>query len=427
MVDQDLRINTKRFFIFNLPHFIRYIFGGQVLPLLLFFCCTSLLFGVILIFLIVIMMVYKFAFDILADTAKGNMKPNVRQNYLVTNAIAIKVAIIGVLTEGLLLWLKLKGHSESRLILMGVFTFITPAIYMILALTNALLMALNPLKVVKLIVTMPLSYSVFVAFWLLTTVVQEWFIISVLGEHLHQIIFLLISAFFEFGLLFLNFHIMGYIIFQKRKALNLEGIGFERIDEDNLSVQTVVINPFYQRIKRLLSEDDAEQALAMVIDLQKNGDSSSELQELYQLAMQKKLYTPTNIEIGNKVHTYLNQKKDHKAFDLVRAHIDAGKDFIEESPADINRLIHCALEKNRSEYIAHLVKDFHKKYLYHADIVPNYFLLAKALYENVATRNESKAILIGLIEKYPKDKAIAEVKAWLKGLQLMERKKDNDH
>ncbi len=371
-------------------------------------------------------MVYKFAFDILADTAKGNMKPNVRQNYLVTNVVAIKVAVIGLLTEGLLLWLRLKGYHESRLILMAVFTFVTPAIYMILALSNALLMALNPLKVLKLIVTMPLSYSGFVAFWLATSAVQEWIINPSLSHLLPDLPFVVISAFFEYGLLFLNFHIMGYIVFQNRKALNLEGIGFERIDDDHLSIQTVVINPFYERIKRLLSEDDAPQALAMVIDLQKNGDTSSELQDLYQQAMQKKLYTPTNIEVGHKVHTYLNHKKDSKAFDLVRKHIDAGKDFIEASPEDINRLIHCAVEKNRADYVVHLVKDFHKKYLYHADIVPNYFLLAKVLYEDTTTRGESKAILVGLINKYPQDNAIAEVKAWLKGLELMEKKSNKD-
>ena len=428
MVSKEGQINTKKLFIFNLHHFVKYLFGWQILPMLLMFSLTFLLLQfstLIYLFLnlIIMMMVYKLAFDVLADTARGNMSPLVRQNYLVTNAIAIKVLLIAFLLEGILMLLKYEGYDETYRIYIKVFsTFITPAIYMSLALTNSLLFALNPITVFKIIKASLPSYFLFVLFWVSTVFLHEKVINPFLLGELPVNINGIIASFVEYAFLILNFQIMGYIVFQNRKEFNLESLGFAKKEDDAISICTVVVNPIYERIKILLTDDEAQQALSMTIELKNNGDNSSELQDLYKQAMTQKLYCPSNLDIANKIHQRLRNKQISKAFNIVTEHLDADKDYVEESPADIRQLIDYAIEINKTNYIAPLLKGFHEKYPYHADIVPNYFMLAKVLYNDRDTRDKSKELLQGLISKYPKDKHMTEVKSWFKGLQLMSNK-----
>ncbi len=428
MENKPTIINTRKLFIFNLHHFIKYIFGGQVLPMIAIFAATfvfmpfsTLAFA--FIYLIVMMMVYKLAFDVLADTASGNMSPMVRENYLVTNAVAIKVAVIAVLIEVVLIFLKTKGYSiQIQLFFLAFSIFVTPAIYMSLALSNSLKVAFNPIKLFYMIKTMHISYFLFVAFWLATTLFHERIINPFIFHHLPVFINGIVSSFIEFSLLILNFHIMGYILFQNRAALDLKSIGINTVDDDEIIIDAVEVNPIHENIKRLLADDEVERALSVIIELQKDGDRSLALKELAKTAMDMKLYSPSNLDIAEKIHRRLRDGQDSKALNLVIKHLDAGKEYVETSPEDVKSLVEYAIVANKPKYIPALIKDFHKKYPYHADIVPNYFLLAKTLYNDSSTRDKSKELLNYIIEKYPNDAFISEVKSWYKGVTLMDKK-----
>ncbi|HHL32345.1 MAG TPA: hypothetical protein ENJ41_07135 [Oceanospirillales bacterium] len=420
-------IDTRKLFLFNLHHFVKYLFTGEVLPVLLLLSSVFILIPINILFfifinLITIPMVYKFAFDVLADTARGNMAPTVRQNYLVSNVIVIKVAIVALLTEGLHFWLLSQKVESSYVMAYIVFsTFLIPAIYMILALTNSLLAALNPMILFKLIKTALISYALFVGFWVLSQLVYEFVLNPFLFHYLPSFIDGMVSSFVKYALLILNFHIMGYIIFQNRNEIDLEGIGFDRVDDDQIIIEVDPINPVYERIKNIM-DDAPQQALSMVLELQKEGDHSAELQQLYHRALKRKLYSPNNVEFAKMIHDRITKKQLKRAYDDVVERLGADKDYVEEKPEDIRLLIEHAIEVNKKQYIPHLLKDFHLKYPYHADIVPNYFSLAKILYDDRNSRDKSRELLQSLVAKYPRDKYIAEVKAWLQGVDLIAKK-----
>ena len=429
MLIEDRIVDTKKLFIFNIHHFVRYVFGWQILPMLGFFSLTfvfmpfsTLLYAFLAI--VIIMMVYKLAFDVLVDTARGNMSATLRQNYLVTNAVAVKVLIVALLIKLTLIAIKYQGYNDDYRFYFVVFsTFITPAIYMSLALTNSLIVALNPINIFKVIKTTFLSYILFVVFWVLTIQLHEVVINPFLFDEIPKFINGIFSIFIEYSLLIINFQIMGYIIFQNRHAFDLVGLGFDAVHDDEIIIETAVVNPIYQRIKNLLADDEAQQALSIIVELQTNGDTSSELNDMYLQAMEMKLYSPTNLDVANKIHKWLLNQENKRAFDKVVEHIDAGKDYVEISPEDINQLIVYAVQINKTEFVKPLVSGFRDKYPYHADIVPNYFILAKVLYNNKQTRQQSKELLIELIKKNPYDKQISEVKAWLKGVELLLNKR----
>lgn len=430
MVIEDRFIDTKKIFLLNLHFFIRYIFGWQIFPILaiysiafIFLPISPLIFGFLSI--IIMMMVYKLAFDVFADMAQGDMSPNVRQNYLVTNEVAVKVLIIALLLKLALFVINQLGYNEDfRLYFIICSTFITPAIYMILALTNSLSVALNPYNIFKVIKITFISYVLFVIFWVVTIQLHEVVINPFAFESLPVFLSGIFSSFIEFAFLILNFQIMGYIVFQNRKEFDLEGMGLKKYKYDDIEtdVEIATENPIYSRIKMLLAGDEVQQALSIVVELQKEGDSSGELQELYKKAMQLRLQSPTNDDVARQVHLDIKNNKVSTAFKKIVAYLDDGHSFTEEVPEDVKPLILYLMPLNKVKYIDILLHGFHDKYPNHVDVVPNYFLLAKALYNDKASRIRSRELLIFLIEKYPNDQSINEVKAWLKGLELLLKK-----
>lgn len=425
MVIEDRIVDTNKFFLFNIHHFVRYLFGWQILPMLAVFSLSFVLlpFSTLMyafLNLIVMMMVYKLAFDVLIDTARGSMSSTLRQNYLVTNGVAVKVLAVALLIEVTLILIEQKGHSDSYKLYFMIFaTFITPAIYMSLALTNSLGVALNPINIFKIIRATFISYVFFVVFWFLTIQLHEVVINPLLFDEFPVFINGIVSLFIEYALLILNFQIMGYIIFQNRNTFDLESMGFDKVVYDEIVINKVVTNPIYERIKNLLADDEPQQALSMIVELQTSGDNSSEIQGLYKQAMQNKMHCSSSIDVANKIHRYLKQGKTKRAFDLMLEHLDSGKNYSEAAPEDIFLLVGYALQSRKTSYMAYLLKDFHVKYPNHADIVRNYFLYAKFLYIDRSTRKHSQEILQDLIHKYPHDKMMPEIKSWYKGIKLI--------
>ena len=432
MAEEEISIDTRKFFLLNLHYFIRYLFSGQVVMMLLFFSLSFILLPfstLVYLFLnlFVITMAYKFSFDVLAGTASGNMSPNLRHNYLVTNVIVLKVAIVALLIEGTLIWMKSRGYDESmRFAFIVLTTFITPAIYMSLALTNSLMVALNPISIFKIIKTTLFSYVVFVLFWSATALMHEFWINPFLFAHAPAFINGMMSIFSKYAILILNFHIMGYIIFQKRHEFGLEAMGFEKIEGDHITVNPKEKNPIHERIKYLLAHDETDQAMAMILELGKEGDHSDELQSIYQQVINKKMYDTDESNIPQRVHVNLVNKHMNKAFNLVKEVINAGEVFHEACAEDVKLLLKHAVQVNRSKYVSILIKDFDQKYPRHPDLVSNYFIYAKVLYSNKESRDECLEILTRLIENYPNDRKIPEIKAWFKGVQLMLGSKNNN-
>jgi hypothetical protein len=374
------------------------------------------------------MMAYKLAFDVLAGVAHGDMTPEIKHNYLVSNGIAVKVLVIALIIEAVLFLMEHNNFDTSqRNYFLGFSSFITPAIYMSLALTNSLVFALNPLTIHNVITKTIKSYFIFVAFWLSTIYLHELILNPFLFNHVPIFLSVVITVFIEFSLLILNFYIMGYIIHQNRYKLIF--ISPHAVDfEDGISTNSfhnveTDINPVYARVERLLSEDEIETALDIIKELYEAGDETFELKALYDEAMRlhnisdKDRYLP---EV--KIHKYLNKNNTNKAFSLLMEIFNADKEYKERHPEDIYSLAKYAKQSNKPQIVKKLIRNFNQKYPNHPHVVNNYFLLAQVMYEDKAQRKLVKGILQNLVKKHPNHGSINDVKSWLQGMKLMDKK-----
>jgi hypothetical protein len=103
--------------------------------------------------------------------------------------------------------------------------------------------------------------------------------------------------------------------------------------------------------------------------------------------------------------------------------LDSEQPFLEHSSNDIYPLLKHAVSVNKIEYVPKIILNFDEKYPKHIDNVANYFILAKVIYKVRENRGVSKSILEKLIKNFPNNPLINEVKAWHKGMNLIEKKK----
>jgi len=433
MVNNTGRVNTKLLFVFNLHYFVKYLFSWEIMPFLLMFSLAfvlmpfnPLIFAIVE--LLVLLMVYKMAFDVLADVASGHMTPTSKHNYLVSNAVGVKVALLVLLIELSKMWMDssdvAQAYSQDFVLLI---TFITPAIYMSLAITNSLPHAMNPLTLFKIIKTSYISYFIFVLFWVASIYLLKYIINPLAFNYLPAFIDGIVMTFIEYSLLLINFQIMGYILYQNRREFGLHEIaGFYPLDEHFVKVEEETkTNPYHQRVKALLADDQVELAMSMIVELQQNGDRGPELTKLYQKTLDKKLIESSPYDIAEKIHFQLEKKQIKRAFDKVVEQLELDKPYVEHSAHDIHPLLKHALNVNKIEYVPKLVENFEEKYPNHMDIVANYFILAKVIYRVRKNRGESKLLLEKLIKNYPNDPMMNQIRAWYQGMKLMEKKPTN--
>ena len=428
MVNKALCVNTKLLFVFNLHHFIKYLFSWEILPFLGIFSLAfiimpinPLIFGIVEI--IVLLMVYKMAFDVLADVASGHMTPTTKHNYLVGNSVGVKVALLVLLIELTKMWIegsdKYSAYSQDFVLLS---TFITPAIYMSLAITDSLPRAMNPMVLFKIIKTAYISYFIFVLFWVASIYLRDYIINPLAFEYLPVFISGILTSFIEYSLLLINFQIMGYILYQYRREFDLHEIaGFYPLDSDFVQVQKEKeVNPYHERVKALLLDDEVDLAISMAVELQQDGDTSLELDNLYQKAITRKTSDSSPYEVSQKIHLQLIKKQFKRAFDKVVEILELEQPYLESSADDIYPLIKHALSVNKTAYIPALVYGFDEKYPHHRDVVANYFILAKVIYRVRENRGQSKSILEKIIKKHPNDPMMNEIKAWYQGMKMIE-------
>jgi len=413
--------DSNKFFLKNLAAFFTYVNSKQVLPMVIllgggyiFTLLPSILGGIA--FFILYALAYKLAVDVLIETANGNMLPGDYQSSFEAKNILIKFILVGLIQIGLLIWLRF--FIQDPLLIIAyiiVSTFVTPAIFMVLSITNSLTSALNPIIIIKLIKPWFFTYLVFVGFWLIIEILQTY-VTEPLSAILPSVFGGIITHFIKFYMLILNFHIMGFLIYQKR-----ESFGFEAKTDDIPIINTATENPVYARIKSLIAIGNSHQARTIIDELLKDGDNSQELQKINTLLLGINTANDKALTKAEKIHQLISNNEPGNAFQIYQQMVLDEEKYIEVEAEDVTSLVQSAYQAQKYSQVISLLKFFHNKHPNHDDIVPNYFLIVQIFYRNNETKEQAKTMLEKLIKKHPNHQLIPQLKSWLKGIELLKR------
>ncbi len=426
------KTDPDKFFLKNLFYFVDYVMSQRLLIVMaaliaiggiVFIAPLSILFLPFLLIAVVL----KFSVDILLSSAEGSFDPDDISFSDAGYGIVFQFIVIGILM-GYLASKAIEINSTSlNFLVYFVFPLITPAIYMVLAYTGSLLEALNPLTIIRFIKPWFVTYVLFALFYLLTQYLQERGVVAVLSNSLSFKMMYVITVSIMIFFTFLNFHIMGFLIYQNfneqgEEIGTLEAEGGNQSSNNTTGNAPSFDNPIYNRIQSLIQSEETDEALAIIKELQKDGDDSQELQKFKQLATVAAA-NKAEAPVAQRIHDLVLKNKLGQAFSLLQEVYANKEPYLETAEKDLTLLAKHAYQSGKFPLVLKILNGFNKKYPNSQDIVPNYYLVAQILYKNPQTQAKALAILHGLIKKYPQHGMMTEIKSWTKGIELMNKKK----
>lgn len=422
---------TDKFFLKNLFSFTVYVLNPRFLIIMAVLIGLGSLFifipfVTIFLNLLVMAVSFKFAVDILLTTAAGSFEPDEVSFSENEYVIVIQIIAVGIILNYLTDYAISVNNNALTYFVIYAIQFIMPAIYMVLAYSGSIIEALNPVTLIRFIKPWFFTYAVFSLFYVLTIYLETQGILALIYNFVSIKVFYFLSAFLMLFFLFLNFHIMGFLIFQNFNQVeeNVDD-NFNDLNEtnskDNQPDSSVYDNPIYSRIQNLIESETTTEALAIINELQKDGDKSAEL-EAYKNQISKILENKVKVPLNQQIHTLIEQRKITTAFKIFeKMHLDKTP-YVEVSESDLGMLAQHAFNSEKYTLVIKLLNGFNKKYPTSNDIVPNFYLIAQVLYKNPKTKSKALIILKGLIKKYPNHALNNELKSWAKGIELMDKK-----
>jgi hypothetical protein len=336
---------------------------------------------------------YKYAFEILQETAHGKLEPPERvlqiEGSLVFQYIGLQIVLL--ITP---LIVMVKAPALGLLLLVGA-VLVQPVATMVLAMSESLVHALSPGRWLAVIARIG---------WPYLAVVGLLFVIQVsatnAGALLAQVLPLmvanpLVNAFSLWGL-FATFHLMGYLIYQYHQAL-----GFD---------PHAVVGapaPLRNRDQDLLDQAGAQiqagepaQAMALLREDMRERAVSPEVHELYRRLLRQAGDQAALIEHGRLfLHLLLLEKQERRALGLARECLDLDADFTTPEPEDGARLAERAALAGQSTLAVDLLRAAVRKHPRNPHMPAWSLRAADLMLRQPGTEAEARALLQGATER----------------------------
>lgn len=338
----------------------------------------------------------KYCFVCLEDTSQGRMEPPD-----ITSAYGEGLKLIGQLLV-IFIGIGVVVYGAYRSFGPGTAGFVAtlsvlalPAILILFGLTDHLLSALNPLKIISLISAIGLPYALLLAF-ILIMMASVGILSEVVGRMpmLANVLESMVSSYYTIVI----FHIMGYMIFQYQGKLGytareqMEGGNKVRPEREQTAIN-IDVN---------LKEGNYEVVLKLLNQAVKQfpGDDHFRKQRM------EFLLATENVEgldrYGAHYLEYLaDSNQEYELRNVYKRITRLKQDFIPESPRTRHRLAQACLDHGDFRSAIKLIKGLHKKYPDYADLSQAFRVMLEALEQlpNTEVQAEQCRALIRRLEQ----------------------------
>ncbi|HRQ64099.1 MAG TPA: hypothetical protein PKZ76_04410 [Xanthomonadaceae bacterium] len=336
---------------------------------------------------------YKYAFEILQETAHGKLEPPERVLQIEGSVVFQYIALQIVLLIGPLI-VMVKAPLLGLILLIGA-VLVQPVATMVLAMSESLGQALSPGRWLAVIARIG---------WPYLAVVGLLFVIQVsasnAGALLAQVLPLfvagpLVNVFSLWGL-FATFHLMGYLIYQYHEQL-----GF-----DPAAVAGAPA-PLRNRDQDLLDQAGAQiqagdpaQAMALLREEMRERAVSPEVHELYRRLLRQAGDHAALVEHGRLfLHLLLMEKRERRALGLARECLDLDADFTTPEPEDGARLAERAALAGQSALAVDLLRAAIRKHPRNPQMPAWSLRAADLMLRQPGMEGEARALLVGATER----------------------------
>lgn len=354
----------------------------------------------LLLWLLAWMGLYKYAYEVLANTATGDLEPpeggyNANTDFIVFKHVGLMLIML-LATASTALW---SGSAAVTWMVMLFFVFAWPAAIITLAMTESLLAALNPATWVSIMgrVGWPyLAASVFLFLMQQSEGIAN-FLLSVFLGGMPRVMGM---AAFLLGGYFLvaSFHLMGYLVYQNHEELGVE------VDEplestDALSEDARLV----AESRELVQDGRVEEAVERLGGHLRQRGGVPELHDQYRKLLKLRDDTDGLLAHGREYVTVLLHSFEdrRKALMIAEECLKLDPQFRPDDPSQIRELVELADHFGRDDLVLQLTNGFAKRYPNHRDIPVVHLAAARHLSEKRGQDEMALKVLKDLQARYP--------------------------
>lgn len=386
------------FFAFPFQPSVLAVLGGFTVLYALAFLPIPLL--SLVIWLLAWMGVYKYAYEVLANTATGDLGPPEGGYNTSTDYVAFKHVGLMLIMMIATFWVALSsGSAVMTWAVILFFVLAWPAAIITLAMTDSLIAALNPVTWVSVIGRIGWPYlaaSVFLFLMEISEKIANSLVAGLTGGA--GLIGVLIGFFVSAYFLVATFHLMGYLVYQHHEELGVE------VDEpiernDAMSEDESLV----ARSRELVQEGQIEEALGLIREHLRGKGGVPAVHDQYRKLLQLREDRDALLEHGREyvgllLHGFQDERKALRVTDECLA---MDPEFRPGDPDDIRVLVERADQFGMERVVLHLTNGFAKRYPNHRDIPAVHLLAARYLADKRGEDRMALDVLRDLQKRYP--------------------------
>lgn len=399
----------------RIPSFFAYPLKAAVLPVLAGFTVLYGLSGVIpgwpiqlLLVLLAWMGLYKYAYEVLANTASGDLEPpeggyNAETDYMVFKHVGLML-IMFITTMLTAFW---SGSAAVTWTVMIFFVVAWPAAIITLAMTESLLAALNPATWVSIMGRIGWPYLAASVFLFLMQQ-SEGIAVGLLSVFIGGMPLVMGMAGFLLGGYFLvaSFHLMGYLVYQHHEELGveveepLEPAGGQSEDERVVSES-----------RALVEDGRVEEAVERLGNHLRQSGGEPALHDQYRKLLKLREDTDRLLEHGREYITLLLRSFEdrRKALRVAEECLDIDPEFRPADGSEVRELVELADHFDLDRLVVRLSNGFAKRFPKHRDIPAVHLVAARHLSEKKGKDEMALKVLKDLQARYPEHELRGEI------------------
>lgn len=356
--------------------------------------------------------VYKYAFEVLRNSANGRTEPPVGSlnvdEAMGRRAISLQIGFVALNVLGYLLFGFVGGAIVSVLLAFGL-----PGAFMSLAMDENVLHALNPATWLQVMAR--LGWPYFVAAGLCLVINASMANAqALLLPFLPYMIALIVFYFLAHYAVVATFHLMGYLIYQYHDELGYEVVAQPQARRASDDPDQTLLDQSAELVRAGKPED----AATLLREHIRERGGSDAVHTQYRKLLRVAGNNEELLRHGREyVTTLLAQDKDKRALDIVRECGEIDPTFAPTQAADVTRLAHKAADWGLTQVAIRLLSGFHKRFPKSADIPKNYLLVAKLMHDKLGQDAEAQALLQQLKGAYPQHELMPQIEERLALIQ----------
>ncbi|MEW8524372.1 MAG: hypothetical protein AB2552_15085 [Candidatus Thiodiazotropha endolucinida] len=388
-----------------------FLYGLKPYPILFaigFSCIEFFLEPGIALTILLYAVLFKYAFEVMRRSLEGDLNPPpLNYSVLVDDYdLPVKMFFMMVFFGMLVYSVTSSVGTLLGLLLLFFGLFAYPASLMVLASTNSILSALNPFLLIAMIIRIRWPYLILTGLLMLLSQAElniSGLISSTDPNPLASLLIGIAIVYFQI----INFHMMGYVLYQSRDRLD-GGTSNRKAANGNNDTRLSLFNEF-------MDQGKAQAALSELNTLIHEYPDDMQLHKrLHNLMlMEQEIEAAGRHAASEYIPRLLEQGKDYQAAEVFIQCIMRNASVKIRSSKQLLQLAVALKGIGKGKHAIQLINGFHKSFPGSNEVVDAYILGAKICCEDLARDDLAKKLLEYVLKKHPSHPRAIEANQYL--------------